>query len=123
MSNKEFFNKLVRDKIPELIASKGGKPEYEIMNDENYISKLREKLLEESNEVVTAKTKDDITEELADLLEVMQALASFNEINFADVEKTRKLKKEKRGGFDLKILLKSTEIVDRIQEKRGKKIE
>lgn len=46
MSNKEFFNKLVRDKIPELIASKGGKPEYEIMNDENYISKLREKLLE-----------------------------------------------------------------------------
>ena len=44
----------------------------------------------------------------------MQALASFNEINFADVEKTRKLKKEKRGGFDLKILLKSTEIVDRI---------
>lgn len=123
MSNKEFFNKLVRDKIPELIASKGGKPEYEIMNDENYISKLREKLLEESNEVVTAKTKDDITEELADLLEVMQALASFNEINFADVEKTRKLKKEKRGGFDLKILLKSTEIVDRIQEKRGKKID
>ena len=123
MSNKEFFNKLVRDKIPQLIASKGGKPEYEITNDENYISKLREKLLEESNEVVTAKTKDDITEELADLLEVMQALASFNEINFADVEKTRKLKKEKRGGFDLKILLKSTEIVDRIQEKRGKKID
>lgn len=114
MSNREFFNKLVRDKIPELIASKGGKPEYEIMNDENYISKLREKLLEESNEVLTAKTKDDITEELADLLEVMQALASFNEINFADVEKTRKLKKEKRGGFDLKILLKSTKIVDRL---------
>lgn len=66
------------------------------MNSENYISKLLEKLLEESNEVINAKTKNDITEELADLLEVMQALASYNKIDFSDVEKARKLKKIKK---------------------------
>lgn len=110
-TNKKEFNKLVRDKIPEIIKEKGGDPEFEILDDVSYLKLLNNKLIEECNEVITAETKDDKTEELADLLEVIMAISKFMDVDFDTIDRVRQEKKAKRGGFDSKILLKATTLV------------
>ncbi|MBQ2671240.1 MAG: nucleoside triphosphate pyrophosphohydrolase [Clostridia bacterium] len=111
---RKFFNKLVRDKIPEMLAKNGGEPETETLNDEKYKTCLYEKLKEECEETVNSYSKENLAEELADLLEVIMAISKLNDIDFAEIEKIRLAKKEKRGGFDSKILLKSSNIVNKI---------
>ncbi len=71
MYKRKIFNKLVRDKIPEIIRAGGGNPETEILCDKEYFIKLKEKFLEECSEVIMAIDNDHIAEELAELLEVM----------------------------------------------------
>lgn len=114
LMERKFFNKLVRDKIPEMLAKNGGEPETETLNDEKYKTCLYEKLKEECEETVNSYSKENLAEELADLLEVMMAISKVNDIDFAKIEKIRLAKKEKRGGFDSKILLKSSNIVNKI---------
>ena len=110
MKQQKVFNKLVRDKIPEIIKNNGGNPEFEILNDESYVESLKEKLFEECKEVINAKTKQEITEELADVMEVMLCIGKIYGIDFEDIEKTRKIKNEKRGSFESRIFLKSSTI-------------
>ena len=114
LMERKVFNKLVRDKIPEMLEKNGGDPETEILNDEKYKICLYEKLKEEYEETVNSYSKENLAEELADLLEVMISISKINGINFAEIEKIRLTKKEKRGGFDSKILLKSSNIVKKI---------
>ena len=114
LMERKNFNKLVRDKIPEMLTKNGGEPETEILNDEKYKTCLYEKLKEECEETVNSYSKENLAEELADLLEVMMAISKLNDIDFAEIEKIRLSKKEKRGGFDSKILLKSSNIVNKI---------
>ena len=108
---RKIFNKLVRDKIPEMLDKNGGETETEILDNEKYIGCLFNKLKEECEEVITADSKENLAEELADLLEVMNAVAKTNNIDFAEIENIRTAKKEKRGGFERKIFLKSSNIV------------
>jgi predicted house-cleaning noncanonical NTP pyrophosphatase (MazG superfamily) len=98
------YNKLVRDKIPEIIKSKGAVPISHIANDEEYRQKLKEKLQEEVDEFL----KDSNQEELADILEVIYALCEFEDIDFNQLELLRKDKSQKRGGFKDKIILDET---------------
>ena len=112
INDRKEFNKLVRDKIPEIIREKGGNPEFEILDDADYLKLLNNKLLEECNEVITAETKEDKTEELADLLEVIMAMSKFMDIDFDTVDRVRQEKKTKRGGFDSRIFLKATTLVN-----------
>ncbi len=102
---KKTYNKLVRDKIIEIIESKGQKAEYRFLNDEEYLKELHKKLFEEANEFV----EEDDKEELADLLEVIYAIANVKKIDLAEVEKIRLQKRTKRGGFEKKIYLESVE--------------
>ncbi|MDO4199244.1 MAG: pyridoxamine 5'-phosphate oxidase family protein [Clostridia bacterium] len=111
LMERKIFNKLVRDEIPEMLDKNGGETETEILNTEKYKECLYAKLKEECEEVITADSKENLAEELADLLEVMKAIAKINDIDFAEIEKIRAEKKEKRGGFDRKIFLKSSNIV------------
>lgn len=111
LMERKTFNKLVRDKIPEMLDKNRGETETEILNNEKYIECLYAKLKEECEEVITADSKENLAEELADLLEVMGAIAKTNNIDFAEVEKIKTIKKEKRGGFDCKIFLKSSNVV------------
>lgn len=111
LMERKTFNKLVRDKIPEMLDKNGGETETQILDDEKYIECLFKKLTEECEEVISADSKENLAEELADLLEVMRAISKTNNINFAEVEKIRTAKKEKRGGFDRKIFLKSSNVV------------
>ncbi|MBS3151145.1 nucleoside triphosphate pyrophosphohydrolase [Candidatus Woesearchaeota archaeon] len=98
------YNKLVRDKIPDIIKQKGSTPIIKIADDEEYLERLIEKFKEESDEFL----KEFSEEELADLLEVIYAICDFQKIDTKRLEILRKEKSEKRGAFKNKIILKET---------------
>ncbi len=100
---KIIYNKLVRDKIPEIIEKSGKQCEIEILSEKKYLEMIDKKLDEELLEY----HKDKNIEELADLLEVLYATAKARGYSIEELEKVRAEKAEKRGGFDKKILLKS----------------
>lgn len=106
------MNKLVRDKIPEIIENNNEIAETRILSDEEYFLELKKKLLEECNEVLTAETKEARLEELADLLEVMKALAKTDNYKLEDIEIKAKEKAHKRGALDQKIFLIKTKTKD-----------
>jgi len=95
------YNKLVRDKIPEYIVKKGGKPLFHVANEAEYWEKLKEKLIEEIEEF----KQDESIEEFADLVEVIDAIADYKKFDQEDVNTARKKKVEERGAFKDKIIL------------------
>ncbi len=99
---KQVYNKLVRDRIPELIISSGKICSTEILSDSSYLRMLDAKLDEELAEY----HKDQNIEELADLLEVIRATAVARGYTLEDLERVRAEKAAKRGGFEKRILLK-----------------
>jgi predicted house-cleaning noncanonical NTP pyrophosphatase (MazG superfamily) len=99
------YNKLVRDKIPQIIESKGKKLLTKVLNNEDYIKYLKEKAYEELDEYYAAETDREAVEELADLLEVIHALANQHGFLIEEVEAVRKAKAGKRGGFQEKVFL------------------
>src|SRR5690242_2826129 len=100
-----IYNKLVRDRIPEIIEKYGKKFSTKILSNEEYIKALKEKSFEELNEYVNTNNDKDAIEELADLLEIIHALAECHGASFEKVEEIRKQKANKRGGFKEKIFL------------------
>ena len=96
------YNKLVRDRIPEIIASSGRRCVWATLTEGEYLAKLDEKLNEELMEYQQSKSM----EELADLLEVVRAVALARGSSIEEVEALRRDKAEKRGGFEKRILLK-----------------
>lgn len=96
------YHKLVRDRIPEIIESDGKTCVCETLSDEDYIYLLDQKLNEELAEYQESKS----LEELADLLEVIQAVVKARGWTVEDLERVRADKAAKRGGFAKKILLK-----------------
>lgn len=116
---KRIFNKLVRDKIPKIIEDNGEYALTEILNDKSFENAIDNKLMEEVKEVINAKTKEDIKEELADLLEVILKKAEINNIKFSEIEEERIEKKNKKGGFDDKIFLVETKDQNYDDENKG----
>lgn len=96
----ESYDKLVRDKIPEILDSKGLTYERREASPEEYKEELIKKLGEETQEFLEA---GDICE-LADVVEVVEALKLLPE--YVGVEAIRQEKRKERGGFDGKIILK-----------------
>ena len=72
---EKIYNKLVRDKIPEIIENDGETPVVRVLNDNEYKKELEKKLKEEYEEVLLAKDKKERLEELADMLEVIRMIA------------------------------------------------
>ncbi len=101
----KHYNKLVRDRIPQMIQSGGSRCKIRILSPEDYLQKLNEKLGEELSEYLES---GDL-EELADLLEVMQAVAKAKGASWEEVEAIRAKKKAARGGFEERILLLEVE--------------
>ncbi|MFS0777648.1 nucleoside triphosphate pyrophosphohydrolase [Neobacillus sp. 3P2-tot-E-2] len=100
-----IYNKLVRDRIPEVIEKTGKKFITRILDSEEYKKEIKSKCFEELNEYINAKNDKDAVEELADLLEIIHALAECHGTNIEQVEQVRQEKAEKRGGFKEKIFL------------------
>jgi predicted house-cleaning noncanonical NTP pyrophosphatase (MazG superfamily) len=108
------MEKLIRDKIPEIMKLKGQNPIIKIIEtDKQYFFFLKEKLLEEANELIEAchlKSKNKAEEEIADILEVIETLIDFKKLNVQEVLNKKKLKKKSRGGFSKRILLLSKDL-------------
>lgn len=99
------YNKLVRDRIPEIIEKTGKKFSTRILDDNEYIKELKKKSFEELQEYVETNNNEDAIEELADVLEIIHALAECHGASIEEVEVVRKQKADKRGGFKEKIFL------------------
>ncbi|PFP27659.1 phosphoribosyl-ATP pyrophosphohydrolase [Bacillus sp. AFS073361] len=100
-----IYNKLVRDRIPEVIESTGKQFSTRILNNDEYIKELKKKSFEELNEYINTVNVNDAIEELADLLEIIHALAESHGTSIEEVERARQNKAQKRGGFKEKIFL------------------
>ena len=95
------YNKLVRDKIPDIILKDHCLPTTRILDDSEYLEELNKKLLEEVNEYL----KDDNIEEMVDILEVIRAILDFKGTTYEEIEDKRVKKLKKRGGFKDKVYL------------------
>lgn len=95
------YNKLVRDKIPQNIEKKGKKCSYYVLEENEYQKELDIKLFEEANEFIA----DHSIEEMADLMEVIEAIKKSHNLQNEEIENVRLEKKAKKGGFDEKIYL------------------
>lgn len=101
---KRYYNKLVRDKVPEAIVSGGDKPHhYVIERTEDYLAALDDKLDEE---IVDYQMSKDLAE-LADVLEVIYAIVEAKGSSFEELEHIRIEKRKHRGGFSKKYLLEA----------------
>lgn len=98
------YNKLVRDKIPEYIRSKGVEPVTHVADDAEYWEKLKEKLLEEAGEF----NQNSTVEELSDILEVIDATLTYKGFDKSEIESIKNKKAEERGKFNKRIILDET---------------
>ncbi len=95
------YNKLVRDKIIEVIEAKGEKAVFHVADDTEYHEKLREKLREEIEEFLS----DENVGEIADILEVLEAFAEYKGFSQDEIALEKSKKAEKRGAFKKRIIL------------------
>lgn len=103
-----IYNKLVRDKIPQIIKQRGNSCELKELNTEEYLTMLNVKLQEELDEYIEAKGNEQIAE-LADLVEVVYAILTSKGVSIEDFEKIRLSKKDERGGFENRLMLVSVD--------------
>lgn len=96
--SKTVYNKLIRDRIPEIIRAAGKQCETTVMAEEEYIQALRSKLVEEALEAQQAAPEDLVTE-LADLQEVIAALVEVYGLTPEQVRAVQTARCEQRGGF------------------------
>ena len=101
----KIYNKLVRDKIPEIIKAEGKQVKTRILDDEEYRKELNKKLQEEVKEYL----EDNNVEELADIVEVIHGILNSMNISVEKFEKVRKEKAKQRGAFQSRIFLESEE--------------
>ena len=98
------YDKLVRDKIPEIVKARGENIQIHIANEAEYWQKLKEKLQEEVSEFLV----DESIAEMADVLEVIDALCEIKGFAREDVLRVQKQKADERGGFRKRIILEES---------------
>jgi predicted house-cleaning noncanonical NTP pyrophosphatase (MazG superfamily) len=101
------YPKLVRDKIPEIIKDKTGiEPTYRTLEDDTeFLGALLKKATEEAAELQHSVENNNVEEELADLLEIIDTITSLRGKLIEDIEAIQIIKREKRGGFEKRILM------------------
>jgi predicted house-cleaning noncanonical NTP pyrophosphatase (MazG superfamily) len=100
----QTYNKLVRDKIPDRIAAKGEECLFHVATQEEYCEKLQEKFFEEWKEYLESKSSD----ELADILEVIEALGLLHGDTFEVLLERKRIRQEERGAFTKRIILEKS---------------
>ena len=101
--NTKIYNKLVRDKIPDIIGAQGKRPIIRTLDSDEFSKRLRIKFFEEIQEFLS----NESIEELVDIFEVMLAILDDHKVPFDVFEKMREEKAEKNGQFKKKIFLAS----------------
>jgi predicted house-cleaning noncanonical NTP pyrophosphatase (MazG superfamily) len=103
------YDKLIRDRIPEIMDRAGVAYEIDTLDDAAYLAALRAKLVEEAREAAEADGDTDLTKELGDLLEVVAALMAAVGLEPDEVETVRARRRAERGGFEGRIRLVRTD--------------
>ncbi|WP_339280133.1 nucleoside triphosphate pyrophosphohydrolase [Lysinibacillus sp. FSL P2-0066] len=99
------YNKLVRDKILEVIEAKGLSYHAHILEPSELVKAIKAKMIEEATEFYEAEHKEDSVEELADILELIHSAIGVLGVSFEELEATRVHKRKARGGFEKGIYL------------------
>lgn len=94
------IDQIIRDKLPEIMRRQGITVFERPLEGKELDQRLREKLLLEAHEVEHAKTPEELMEELADVIEVVHALAKAAGVDMERVEEQRAKKSQLKGGFD-----------------------
>jgi predicted house-cleaning noncanonical NTP pyrophosphatase (MazG superfamily) len=94
------LDKLVRDRIPEMIQAEGRPCEVEVLEGEDFDHALRAKLVEEAQEVAGTDTREALMLELADVLEVVETLMAWHGIEEEEVRGVQHARRTERGGFE-----------------------
>lgn len=108
MKETKSYNKLIRDKILEIIGSAGEKPYFRLLSKKEYLREIKKKILEETKELIKAKNKKDIINEIVDLQELIDVLILELGLTKSEIKKQQKIKNEKRGGFKKRLFLIKT---------------
>jgi predicted house-cleaning noncanonical NTP pyrophosphatase (MazG superfamily) len=104
------YNKLVRDRIPEIIEADGETPKVRILGEAEYKAALLEKLVEEAREALaTSGDPKELSKEIGDVLEVIDAMIEAFGLDRSQIGELKRRRKELRGGFSKKIFLESAE--------------
>lgn len=101
---RKTYNKLIRDRIPEIMDAEGIEYETEVLNEREYVAALRAKVLEEAREVCEAP-QEELAKEIGDLLEVLEALRVACNLDQGMVERIRRERRRDRGGFEKRLRL------------------
>jgi len=99
------YNKLIRDRIPEIIKEAGGKPAVKKLKKGDFLNALKKKVLEEARELIRAKDKKGIINEIVDIQELLDALALEIRLSKPKIKKLQATKRKKRGGFKKRLFL------------------
>lgn len=100
------FDKLIRDKILPNMIKNGQEPEWKKLNDQEFIQELKNKILEEVEEI-PLEDGDSLPEKIADIEEIISALLKTIKIKRSEINKIRKIKNKERGGFKKRIYVKT----------------
>jgi len=106
---RKIYKKLIRDLIPEIIAEKGKKSKTSELSDEKFITYLKKKIVEEAQELLEAKIKEEVADEIADILELIDYIEKEHGLTRKEILKLKEKKKKERGGFDKKLFLEYVE--------------
>ncbi len=102
------YNKLIRDRILEIIKGAGEKPYWRILNEKEYLKEIKKKVVEEAKELAQAKNKKEIINEVVDIQELLDVLISELGLSKSQIKKQQEIKNKKRGGFKKKLFLIKT---------------
>ncbi len=102
----KVYNKLIRDKIPQIIEASGKQAEISVLATSDYEKALKDKLIEEAQELRSASDEDQLSE-LADVYEVLDAMLLCKGLTREQVQEQQRLKREERGGFAQRLFLKA----------------
>ena len=101
-------NKLIRDKILEIIEANKEKSSFRVLNKKEYIKEIKKKILEEAQELIEAKGKKEIINEIVDVQELVDVLILESGLTKLQIQKQQKVKNKKRGGFKKRLFLIKT---------------
>lgn len=96
-------NKLIRDRVPEIIRESGRECDVEVLDEAAFRKALREKLMEEAEEVAATVTDNELVTELADLREVMETLIAAYGLDEEEIKLVQAQRRHERGGFQSRL--------------------
>lgn len=99
------YNKLIRDRIPEIIKEAGWLPTVRTLKRSEFLNATKKKVLEEAEELIQSKDKKGIIDEIIDIQELLDVLASETGLTKLGVKKLQSAKRKKRGGFKKRLFL------------------